>query len=144
MNDNSPAVLQKPSDKTLEKIDFVIQGVENGLFKELSKKIDFHQKLKGEDPSRFVQSLLEVVEMQARQIGDLQSHQATQLNSMIDAENKIRELETKLTNHANNMRGIANGLGYLSKPDPFGIDYNNNWDINSTEQFISEWKQKYS
>lgn len=43
---NAIPTIDKPSDETLEKIDFVIQGLENGLFKDLSKKIDFHQKLK--------------------------------------------------------------------------------------------------
>lgn len=137
------AQIEKPSDDTLEKIDFVIQGVENGLFKDLSKKIDFHQKLKGEDSTRFIQSLLLFVEDQQKCIHDLQVNAQQMRNDFINAENRITELETLLTNHTRDMRGVAAGLVTLSKPDPFGLDYSTNIDISATEQFINDYKSKY-
>lgn len=137
------AVIEKPSEETLEKIDFVIQGVENGLFKELSKKIDFHQKLKGEDPTKFVQSLLLFVEDQQKCIHDLQISTQQARNDFINAENRITELENLLTNHTRDMRGVAAGLATLSRPDPFGMDYSNNVDVSATEQFINDYKSKY-
>ena len=139
----STPTIDKPSDVTLDKIDFVIQGLENGLFKEISEKIDFHQKLKGEDPSRFVKSLIDVIELQKWQIADLHEKAASGMNERIELDNRIREIESTLTNHTRDMRGIASGLAKLARPDPFDMDYSANVDTAATEQFINEYKSKY-
>ena len=135
--------LHKPSEQTLEKIDFVIQGVENGLFKDLSKKIDFHQKLKGEDSKKFVQSLVEFVEAQQKCIHDLQISLSNELNKSIDAEVRITELETKVGNYNTDMRGVANALMVLSNPDPLGQNMHTNVDQHAAEMFVSNFKSKY-
>jgi hypothetical protein len=135
--------VEKPSDDTIKKIDFVIQGVENGLFKDLSKKIDFHQKLKGEDSSKFIESLLAFVEDQQKCIHDLQIERDTERTKLIDAEVRITDLESKVNNYNSDMRGVANALLTLSNPDPLGQNFNLNVDASAAECFVNEYKSKY-
>ena len=135
--------IEKPSEETIEKIDFVIQGVENGLFKDLSNKIDFHQKLKGEDSKKFVESLLAFVEDQAKCIHDLQLSLENELNKSIQAEVRISELENKVNNYNTDMRGVANALLTLTNPDPLGQNYNLNIDTSAAQCFVDTYKSKY-
>jgi hypothetical protein len=135
--------VEKPSDDTIKKIDFVIQGVENGLFKDLSKKIDFHQKLKGEDSSKFIESLLAFVEDQQKCIHDLQLDRDNERSKLISAEVRITDLETKVNNYNSDMRGVANALITLANPDPLGQNYNLNIDQIAAENFINNFKSKF-
>ncbi|MHA1290032.1 MAG: hypothetical protein ACTSPB_21835 [Candidatus Thorarchaeota archaeon] len=135
--------IEKPSEATIEKIDFVIQGVENGLFKDLSKKIDFHQKLKGEDSKKFVESLLAFVEDQQKCIHDLQIDLSTERSKSIDAEVRITELETKVNNYNTDMRGVANAFIAIANPDPLGQNYAINIDQSAVDNFITNFKSKY-
>jgi len=134
--------LEKPTAETLEKIDFVIQGVENGLFKDLSKKIDFHQKLKGEDSKKFVQSLLAFVEDQQQAIYDLQVDRDNERSKLITAETRITDLENKVNNYNTDMRGIANALIAIANPDPLGQSATYIDDV-AAEQFVTKYKQAY-
>lgn len=137
------ATIQRPSDETLKKIDFVIQGVENGLFKDLSKKIDFHQKLKGEDPTQFIQSLLAVVENQNRRIAELELAANEEKQQRFNAEAKLVEIEAKVCNYNSDMRGIANALLQIQYPDPLGQNFNLTIDEVSAQNFVDGYKQKY-
>ena len=141
--DNNPVTLQKPSDKTLKQIDFVIQGLENGKYKEISKAVEFHQKLKGDDDPTYITSLWEFIESQQRCIHDLQIDRDTERNKAIDAETRITDLESKVNNYNTDMRGVANALLTLSNPDPLGQNYNLNVDTSSAESFVNEYKNKY-
>jgi len=140
----TPAIpsIDKPSDETLEKIDFVIQGVENGLFEDLSKKIDFHQKLKGEDPKKFIQSLLDVIGAQEQRIEDLSMSLDTTRRDMVDAQTRVSQLEDKVNNYNTDMRGIANALLTIANPDPLGQSATYIDDV-AAEQFVTKYKQAY-
>jgi hypothetical protein len=135
-------VIDKPSDDTLEKIDFVIQGLENGQFEDLAKKIDFHQKLKGEDAKRFIKTLLEVIEAQSWEITQLRTDLENQTNHGSTLEARVCQLEEKLHDYTRNMRGIANGLIKLSMPDPLNVN-NNYINVADAETFINDYKNKY-
>jgi len=135
-------MIDMPEDETLEKIDFVIQGLENGQFKELAKKVDFHQKLKGEDSKRFVKSLVDVIDAQANELVNIQDRLSREQQQVTNLENRISELEMMLQNYMRNMRGIANGLMKLSVGDP--LNQGNNYiNLTDTENFIDEHKNKY-
>jgi len=141
-------IIERPSDETLEKIDFVIQGLENGQFEELAKKVDFHQKLKGEDTKRFIKTLLEVIEAQSFELNSLRSDLGTQTQKVDDLSSRLSELEYLLQDYVKNMRGIANGLAILADPPaPLhgglttgATRYYNEADA---EQFISGYREKY-
>lgn len=135
-------MIEKPSDITLEKIDFIIQGLENGLFKDLSKKIDFHQKLKGEDPKKFIQSLIDVIEAQATGLSLARQDYLDLEERIRQNETRIIELENKVQNYNNDMRGVANALIKISSPDPLGQG-NNYVDDAAIASFISMYKSKY-
>lgn len=135
-------VLDLPDDETLERIDFVIQGLENGQFTDITKKIDFHQKLKGEDTKRFIKSLIDVIEAQAGELRNIQDRLSREQDNRMSLENRVSELETKLHDYVRNMRGVANGLIKLSVGDPLnqGTHYTN---VVDTENFIDDYKNKY-
>lgn len=134
--------IDKPSETTLEKIDFVIQGIENGQFEDLAKKIDFHQKLKGEDSKRFIKTLLEVIDAQSNELNSLRSDLGNERNKTMDLEARLLKLEDILFDYTRNMRGIANGLLMVTRNDPFNQDgqYLNESDA---ENFINDYKSKY-
>jgi len=135
-------ILDVPNEETLEKIDFVIQGVENGLFKDLATKIDFHQKLKGEDSKKFIKSLIDVVNAQAEEIQTIRrdNHDLEQRIQM--NESRIIDLESKVNNYNTDMRGVANALIKISNPDPLGQN-NTYTDDAAIESFVNMYKQKY-
>lgn len=134
--------IDKPSNDTLDKIDFVIQGLENGQFEDLAKKIDFHQKLKGEDSKRFIKTLLEVIDAQAFELNSLRSDLGNEQHRVSELENRVTELETMLSDYIRNMRGIANGLIMATRNDPFNQSgqYLNESDA---ENFVNDYKSKY-
>lgn len=125
-------------EKTVQKIDFIIQGVVDGQFEDFSEKIEFYEKLKDNDPPQHLSKLLTTVHKQGDTIEQFQSQLYTQ-------QTRIQELEDKLSNYYTNMRNIANALGYLSRPDPFAVDTNMNniWDLDSVSTFIHDYKNKY-
>lgn len=135
-------IIDKPDEETLEKIDFVIQGVENGLFKDLSKKIDFHQKLKGEDSKHLLASMIAVIEAQASELENMQERLQREQNTRMSMETQISELEEKVSNYKQDMRGIANALIAIANPDPLGQGSTYVDDV-AAEQFVTKYKQAY-
>ena len=134
-------IIDKPSEDVLEKIDFVVQGLENGQFEDLTKKIDFHQKLKGEETKRFIRTLLDVIDAQSSEL------QLIRQDNM-DMTQRISALEDMLMDYTRNMRGIANGLAMLAdppKPLSGGLTSGANRFYNEAdaEQFMSMWINKY-
>ena len=139
MDNGANIELQKPSEETLQQIDFVIQGLENGKYKEIAEQVKFHQKLKGDDDPTYISSLWAFIENQQKCIHDLQLTLSSEVNNRIELGSRIQELESTLTNHARDMRGIAGGLVKLARPDPFDMDYTMNCDMAATEAFINEY-----
>jgi hypothetical protein len=135
-------MIEKPSDDTLDKIDFVIQGLENGQFEDLAKKIDFHQKLKGEDPKRFIKTLLEVIDAQAQELNSLRGDYENERQRGLNLDSRLIDLEDKVNNYVADMRGVANALLAISNPDPLkqGGMY---LDEAAAQNFINTYKQKY-
>ena len=142
----SKPTLDLPEDETLEKIDFVIQGLENGQFKELAKKVDFHQKLKGEDSKRFIKSLIDVINAQELQLQlarqDLLDLEA-RLRYFEDMKQQLMDMQNLVQKYNQDMRGIANALLQIHYPDPLGQNYNLSIDDIAAENFVNDYKQKY-
>lgn len=135
--------LQKPSDETLQQIDFVIQGLENGKFKQLAKEVEFHQKLKGDDDPTYFAGLWKLIEMQQSRIQSLEIDLGQAQSKEISLDNRLDEFENMLTDYNKNMRGIANALLVLGNPDPFGQDFTTAPHKHDAEQFVSTWKAKF-
>ena len=124
-------LMDKPSDETIKQIDFVIQGLENGKYKELAKEVEFHQKLKGADDPNCFQSLIFALE--AAQIDITKLEQQTQQQqdaitmlkgSVADEQYKTQQLET-------DVKTLGKAILYLMSPDPLNKSYDlseiNNW-----------------
>jgi len=127
-------------EKTVQTIDYILRGLELGKFDETAKKVEFLGKLTGDQSPKYIAKLLERINTLEIATNNLEMELARERGEF---QNWKIDIDEKLNNHARDMRGIAGGLGYLGKPDPFGTDYNNNWDTNATEQFINEYKSKY-
>ena len=115
--------MKKPSEETLQQIDFVIQGLENGKYKDLAKEVKFHQKLKGEDDPNYFQSLifaLEAAQIEIVKLTQLTDQQHTDIN---DLRNRVIDLEgAKDTNYAD-IQTIAKGIKYAIAPEPLDKAY---------------------
>ena len=135
--------LQKPSDETLQQIDFVIQGLENGKFKQLAKEVEFHQKLKGDDDPTYFAGLWKLIEMQQDRIQSLEVDLGQYHSKQITFDNRIDELENMLNDYKANMRSIANGLLMVGRPDPFDQDYTTAPHKHDAETFVTTWKAKF-
>lgn len=130
-------------EKTVQTMDYILRGLELGKFDEAAKKVEFIGKLSGDQSPKYIAKVLERIDTLEKLVIDLQHELDKERHSRTTLENWKIHIDEKLINHARDMRGIAGGLGYLGKPDPFGSDYTNNWDTSATEQFINEYKSKY-
>ena len=127
-------------EETVQTMDYILRGLELGKFDETAKKVEFLGKLSGDQTPKYIAKVLERIETLEKEVIDLEVALANERSNFEAWKTDINE---KLMNYTRNMRGIAGGLGYLGKPDPFGADYNNNWDTSATQQFINDYKSKY-
>lgn len=95
-----------------------------------------------EEPSRFIKSLLDVIDTQERRIEDLSMSLDTERNKSIQTECRITDLETKVSNYNNDMRGVANALIKISTLDPLGQG-NLYVDDAAIVSFVNQYKSKY-
>lgn len=140
MNTTEKTNFEILDEKTVQTIDYILRGLELGKFDETAKKVEFLGKLTGDQSPKYIAKLLERINTLEIDARNLETELA---NERSNFDNWKIDIDEKLRNHSRDMRGIAGGLGYLGNPDPFGNNYNNNWDTNATEQFISEYKSKY-
>lgn len=123
--------MTKPSDETLKQIDFVIQGLENGKYKELAKEVEFHQKLKGEaDPSYF-QSLIIALETAQIDITRLEQQTRQLETDLYQTKQDLNDEYTKTLTRDIDIKVLGKAIKYLMAPDPLGKNYDlseiNNW-----------------
>ena len=115
--------IERPTDETIQQIDFVIQGLENGKYKELAKEVEFHQKLKGEDAPKFLLSILHALEEAQFEIIKLQQITDKQDIELREYEARIIDLEAhKQTNDAD-IQVIGKAIKYMMSPDPLDKAY---------------------
>lgn len=112
--------ITRPSDDTIQQIDFVIQGLENGKYKEIPKAVEFHQKLKGENAPDFIFSLLHALEQAQLDIVKL-TQKADQQYRDIDA--RIVDLEMAKQTNYTDIQTIGKGIKYAISPDPLDKTY---------------------
>jgi hypothetical protein len=115
--------MKKPSNETLQQIDFVIQGLENGKYKELAKEVEFHQKLKGDDDPNYIQSLIHALE--AAQIDIVKLTQLTdqQHTDIVDLRNRIVDLEDRERTNQSDISTLGKGMKYAIDPSPLDKNY---------------------
>ena len=138
--------MKKPTQETIKKIDYIIQGLEDGRFTEISKAVEFHQKLKGDDEPTYFTDLLTELQVIRQDMLDLEAR----IRPLEDwqMKEKVQNIEVMLQDYTKNMRGIANALAILADPQPplsGGLQtgatrYYNEADA---EQFISGYKDRY-
>lgn len=123
-DENTMQTITKPSNETIKQIDFVIQGLENGKYKELAKEVEFHQKLKGKTDPNYFRSLIDALETAQYDINNLE--QLTQ-QLKTDLENRRVVSQT----HEADIKLLGKAIKYLMSPDPLTKSYDlseiNNW-----------------
>ncbi len=126
-------LMKKPSDETLKHIDFVIQGIENGKYKELAKEVEFHQKLKGEDDPNYFQSLIFALEAAQIDITKLENLTIQQDNDIRQAKIDLETEYQKVQTLENDVKVIAKGIKYLMNPEPL----EKNYELNEISNWMS-------
>ena len=115
------------TQETAQKIDFLIQGVEDGTFDDVAKKIEFVKKLGGDfDAPAYLQELLRRIDTLEEEKHDMKST----ISSLTESAAKHRNELDSLTS---DMHNIAKAIQYLLKPDPLA---NELYDV---EQFVSKY-----
>jgi len=115
--------IKRPTDETIQQIDFVIQGLENGKYKELAKEVEFHQKLKGEDAPDFLYSLFHALEEAQIEIIKLQHLTTEQDKAINDFRNRISDLEVAKQTNDIDIQEIGKGIKYAIDPAPLEKGY---------------------
>ena len=116
-------VIKRPTIETIQQIDFVIQGLENGKYKELAKEVEFHQKLKGADAPDFLLSILVALEEAQIEIVKLQQLTDTQHLDLREYEARIIDLEAHKQTNDSDVQTIGKAIKYMMSPDPLDKAY---------------------
>ena len=115
--------IERPTDETIQQIDFVIQGLENGKYKELAKEVEFHQKLKGADAPSFLLSILVALEEAQIEIIKLQLKTDQQNTDIDELTQRINDLEVHKNTTTTDVMTIGKGIKYAISPDPLDKAY---------------------
>ena len=116
-------LVKRPTDETIQQIDFVIQGLENGKYKELAKEVEFHQKLKGADAPEFLRSLLHALEAAQLDIVKLTHLTDTQHANIADLTTRINQLEDARMTNDTDVQTLGKGVKYAIEPSPLDKSY---------------------
>jgi len=125
--------IKRPTDETIQQIDFVIQGLENGKYKELAREVEFHQKLKGKDAPSFLLSILVALEEAQTEITKLQQVTNAQNDELIDFRNRICNLEMAKQTNDSDIQTIGKGIKYAIDPSPL----EKNYELNEVSGWLS-------
>jgi len=123
----------RPSDETIQQIDFVIQGLENGKYKELAKEVEFHQKLKGEDNPDFLFSIFHALEEAQIEIIKLRQLTDQQHTDLREYEARIIDLEAHKSTNDGDIQTLGKGVKYAIDPSPL----DKNYELNEISNWLS-------
>jgi hypothetical protein len=115
--------IKRPSDATIQQIDFVIQGLENGKYKEIPTEVEFHEKLKGADAPSFLFSLLHALEEAQIEIVKLRQLTDQQHMDITDLTTRLIDLETAKQTNYTDIQTLAKGIKYAINPEPLDKVY---------------------
>jgi len=123
--------IERPTDETIQQIDFVIQGLENGKYKKLAKEVEFHQKLKGAEAPDFLLSIFHALEEAQMEIIKLRQLTDQQHMDLREYEARIIDLEAHKTTNDADIQVLGKGIKYAIEPSPLDKNYElneiNNW-----------------
>lgn len=115
--------LDKLEDETVQKIDFIIRGLELGKFDETAKKVEFLGKLSGDNAPKYIAKLLS-------RITELENKVISQGMEMSNLTFKVTQLETdkanmevKIISLETNMKTVAKAIRQLFEPRPLTDSY---------------------
>ena len=101
---------------TVQKIDYLIQGVADGKFDEVAKKIEFMKKLGGDfEAPGYMQELLRRIDTLEEEKHELKGLLREQIAENINRSNEINDLRTE-------MGTVAKFMQWQMKPDPLASE----------------------
>lgn len=109
--------------ETVQKIDFIIRGLELGKFDDTAKKVEFLGKLAGDESPQYIAKLLD-------RISKLEFETLAMNTDSMTLENKVRQLETdkitletRINTLENSMQTVAKAIRQLFEPAPLKSNY---------------------
>lgn len=122
-NTTEEKILDNLEADTVQKIDYIIRGLELGKYDEAAKKVEFLGKLTGDkSPQYIAKLLLRISTLENTNI--TQSTDITNLtykNSQLETDNTI--IENKVIKLETDMTTVAKAIRLLFEPNPLSNTY---------------------
>lgn len=120
-------MIKKPKTETIKKIDFMIQGLEDGKYADLANEVEFYHNLKGDQSNpEYISTLLAEIDDLRVEVDTLTS-QCNNLN-----EEQIR-LQQKYDSLSTDMNIVAKAIRNLYEPKPLSKSY----DLGDIDRFCA-------
>lgn len=115
--------LDKLEDETVQKIDFIIRGLELGKFDETAKKVEFLGKLSGDNAPKYIAKLLSrITELENKVIS--QGMETSNLTFRVtQLETDKVSMEVSITTLETNMKTVAKAIRQIFEPKPLSDSY---------------------
>lgn len=122
-NTTEEKTLDKLEDETVQKIDYIIRGLELGKYDEAAKKVEFLGKLTGDKSPQYIAKLLS-------RISVLENTNITQDTDIVNLVYKVSlletakaNIETKVISLETEMTTVAKAIRLLFEPKPLKDNY---------------------
>lgn len=118
-------------EETVQKIDYIIRGLELGKFDDTAKKVEFLGKLSGDKSPKYIATLINRITELEFELESTKSNAISDHSRILQLETDKIESNQKIQNLENDMSDVATAIRQLFEPKPL----KNNYDLSSIEQF---------
>lgn len=118
-------------EETVQKIDYIIRGLELGKFDDTAKKVEFLGKLSGDKSPKYIATLINRITELEFELESTKSNAISDHSRILQLETDKIESNQKIQNLENDMSDVATAIRQLFEPKPL----KNNYDLSAIEQF---------
>lgn len=115
--------LDRLETETVQKIDFIIRGLELGKFDDTAKKVEFLGKLAGDESPQYIAKLLDRIS----KLEYTNINQGTEISNLTIKLSQLETdkitLETRINTLENSMQTVAKAIRQLFEPAPLKSNY---------------------
>lgn len=125
--------LEKLDEETVQKIDYIIRGLELGKFDETSKKVEFLGKLSGDPKPGYIEKLLSRISQLENENAQLEVESGQHMNRIIQLETTKTDIEGRINTLENDINVVAKAIRQIFEPKPL----KDNWDMQEIHNFCN-------